>query len=111
MPIVPLYATARHAALLQNGFTALIRAIVFYQLRAAEILITERPVLKQIPDNVSARTCTCTQNMPTNTLADVCRKRCSARITHDKTATYMYIFTLTSVCFARMRLTGVSCYF
>ena len=36
----------------QNGFTALIRAIVFLKFHAAELLVTERPVYKSIPDNV-----------------------------------------------------------
>ena len=39
----------------KNGYTALTRAIVYAQLEAAEILITERPALRQIPDNVSLR--------------------------------------------------------
>jgi hypothetical protein len=38
---------------LQNGYTALIRAIVWRHLKVVEALITERPALKVIPDNVS----------------------------------------------------------
>ena len=37
----------------QNGYTALIRAIVFNQPEVAKYLCTSRPVLKSIPDNVS----------------------------------------------------------
>ena len=36
----------------QNGYTALIRAIVFNQCEIADLLMTERPSLKDIPDNV-----------------------------------------------------------
>ena len=36
----------------QNGYTALTRAVVFNQLRSAELLLTDRPQLKLIADNV-----------------------------------------------------------
>lgn len=46
-----------HCALfwLQNGYTAMIRAVAFQQYEVVRLLCITRPVLKSIPDNVSSR--------------------------------------------------------
>ena len=38
----------------QNGYTALIRAVVFNQLDVANLLCIHRPALRKMPDNVSS---------------------------------------------------------
>lgn len=46
-----------HSALfwLQNGYTAMIRAVAFQQYEVVRLLCITRPALKSIPDNVSSR--------------------------------------------------------